>query len=122
VNISNVNHPHAEPPAGVWRERTGRHRGARVRPPQRRPETPLSLRSPSAPSSSSLSAAAHLAHSLSRPFTPYAIMSDQCPVYAPFFGAMVSFSLARGRTTALTETRGLQGCTASIVFTCALLC
>src|SRR5579863_9220667 len=51
-------------------------------------------------------------------------MSDLCPVYAPFFGAMVRF---RGRSGSFRQETLihpfypailLQGCTSAIVFTC----
>ena len=51
-------------------------------------------------------------------------MSDLCPVYAPFFGAMVSFlgrSGSFGRETLIHPfyvAIRLQGCTSAIVFTC----
>jgi hypothetical protein len=48
----------------------------------------------------------------------FATMSDLCPVYAPFFGAMVSFvtNLRDPISNSLP-----QGCTSAIVFTCMSL-
>ena len=54
----------------------------------------------------------------------FVTMSDLCPVYAPFFGAMVSLldrSGSFGRETLIHPfyvAIRLQGCTSAIVFTC----
>ena len=49
-------------------------------------------------------------------------MSDLCPVYAPFFSAMVSSGIFRHYVNALIAILLLgfpeQGCTSAIVFTC----
>lgn len=48
-------------------------------------------------------------------------MSDLCPVYAPFFSAMVSCDWSSLGDFVVTNNRVEQGCTSAIVFTCGFL-
>lgn len=53
--------------------------------------------------------------------SPQVAMSEYCPVYAPFFGAMVSFLCGLGSVPMkLGLLMGGQGCASAIIFTCEL--